>query len=142
MDGKEGYSTPAKAQRRNSGTHEGDRSCCDDCSMDKCAVCLSPLEKGRSGSADTKLPKCVIIETKCKHRFHDSCLESARRWKSECPMCRSVLTPLVVRNYTQSSYNREAIAAAASRARNAVRRRIASDISVATVLTAAAVTVS
>lgn len=59
--------------------------CCGDCNV--CAVCLSPMS---SSSRSSKL----IVETRCKHLFHDSCLQLTKQRKAVCPYCRGPVTPL------------------------------------------------
>ena len=59
--------------------------CCGDCNV--CAVCLSPM---LSSSRSSKL----IVETRCKHLFHDSCLQLTKQRKAVCPCCRGPVTPL------------------------------------------------
>lgn len=59
-----------------------------------------------------------------QHTFHETCLLAARRWKSECPLCRSALSPVLQQlQWAQSNTmpGREEIVQAANRARNAVR---------------------
>ena len=45
-----------------------------------CAICKSEFEK-----------KEVIIELACKHLLHDECISEWVKYKSECPVCRSVI---------------------------------------------------
>jgi hypothetical protein len=44
----------------------------------ECVICLRELERG-------------VMETPCRHRFHDVCLKSWMDVKLECPTCRAVL---------------------------------------------------
>ena len=109
--------------------------CCGDCNV--CAVCLSPM---LSSSRSSKL----IVETRCKHLFHDSCLQLTKQRKAVCPCCRGPVTPLTSTqrvelddsyipplqgerpplqpgsNHTSQSY---LIASAAGRVREALRYR-------------------
>ena len=49
-----------------------------------CAICLCSLSK----------VDCDISETKCKHLFHQNCLDEMKsKTKSQCPICRAPLTP-------------------------------------------------
>jgi RING-finger-containing ubiquitin ligase len=42
-----------------------------------------------------KKPKAIrIMQTPCKHKFHESCLKSWMDIKLECPFCRQKLPPL------------------------------------------------
>ncbi len=77
-----------------------------------CAVCLSPL------------CKIVVVETKCKHVFHQQCLEEAKSRIAKCPLCRSELSPTTIPNNFISRNMRESVIAAAQRGRNAVRLAI------------------
>jgi len=74
-----------------------------------CAVCLSPL------------CKIVVVETKCKHVFHQQCLEEAKARIAKCPLCRTELSPSNIPNSFISRNMRESVVAAAQRGRNAVR---------------------
>ncbi len=59
-----------------------------------------------------------------QHTFHQCCLLTARRWKSECPLCRSALSPLFQQmQWVQTALapTREEIAQTANRVRNAMR---------------------
>lgn len=58
--------------------------------MDMCGVCLSPLKSCSS-----------IVETRCKHKFHDKCLLKVKERKAECPSCRHPLTPLTAAESTE-----------------------------------------
>ena len=66
--------------------------CCGDCNV--CAVCLSPM---LSSSRSSKL----IVETRCKHLFHDSCLQLTKQRKAVCPCCRTPVTPLTSTQKTE-----------------------------------------
>ena len=80
------YSTNRKKQSIIVVTPLSSKSiCCGDCNV--CAVCLSPM---LSSSRSTKL----IVETRCKHLFHDSCLQLTKQRKAVCPCCRGPVTPL------------------------------------------------
>ena len=56
-----------------------------------CGVCLSPLPPSKS----------KVLETQCKHVFHERCLMQAKRIKPECPNCRCELTPNTVAQETE-----------------------------------------
>ena len=77
-----------------------------------CAVCLSPL------------CKIIVVETKCKHVFHQQCLEEAKSRIAKCPLCRTELSPTTIPNNFISRNMRESVVAAAQRGRNAVRLAI------------------
>lgn len=67
---------------------------------------------------------CALVSS--QHTFHQTCLNAARRWKSECPLCRSALSPILLQiqlgqSHSSSQPTREEIVQAANRARNAVR---------------------
>jgi hypothetical protein len=81
----------------------------------------------------------IFVVTRCKHRFHRECLLEAKVLnKSECPLCRSLLTPppanayrLYQSNKTDTfnptlpiSVNSQAVISAATRGREAVRRAL------------------
>ena len=138
---KEGYTTP------NSKVRPTASPCGVHCTGDVCSVCLSPFQAGRftpSQSASKKIDRGAPVQTKCnvrffnccysiviltdnfplQHTFHETCLLAARRWKSECPLCRSALSPVLQQlQWAQSNTmpGREEIVQAANRARNAVR---------------------
>lgn len=115
--------------KRNSSSVDSCESSCEQCS-----ICLSPM-KSIFDCCDLER---IAVTTKCNHQFHEHCLNEAKLSKSECPMCRSQLTPpsnnyIADGNYyrtsTQSTLNsnnlRMAVIDAASRARNAVRMAMA-----------------
>jgi hypothetical protein len=99
---------------------------------DMCAICLSPLNP----------KKRPTTRTSCQHNFHRCCLQEAKQnCRSECPLCRSVLSPVAFLRYSNngdhdsqansqnsssssmSLHNmRGAVVAAAARGREAVRR--------------------
>ncbi len=145
---KDGYSTPAKT-RSVCGGH-----CVDEvCSV--CLSPFDAAGGRFTPHSDTKkVDRGAPVQTKCnvrkllmiitlhwgplsftsfvllyrafQHTFHQTCLNAARRWKSECPLCRSALSPILLQiqlgqsNLT-SQPTREEIVQAANRARNAVR---------------------
>lgn len=36
----------------------------------------------------------TVMQTPCKHRYHESCLREWMKNKLECPSCRQVIPPL------------------------------------------------
>jgi len=122
---------------------------------DVCPICLEDIETANDTSNDMEID---FVRTRCKHTFHKQCLLDAKlQHKSECPCCRSLLTPPPTSaflhydtarttttvsgtsgstpyfnadmHYTSSmagmmAVSRNAIVAASSRGRDAVRRSL------------------
>ncbi len=65
---------------------------------DACSICMDFLNQEPSNITTNLLSKgskkIKIMETPCKHRFHESCLKAWLEIKFECPFCRSKLPPL------------------------------------------------
>lgn len=76
-----------------------------------CAICMGLIEApvvpagdgaggGRIGEGEgnrfTKnlLARRMYMVTPCRHIFHTKCLESAMRYRLQCPICRETLPPL------------------------------------------------
>lgn len=78
--------TPSKSPLNDDDNH----NCCHN----NCAICLSPL-KTPSGSCTTS----------CNHEFHYLCLQEAKLTKSECPLCRTALTPPIGTNSPMITVN-------------------------------------
>ncbi len=59
-----------------------------------CAICLEVLAYTTLADGSTSLNESECVATRCKHIFHKTCLlETKLHHKSECPCCRSLLTP-------------------------------------------------
>lgn len=92
---------------------------------EKCCVCLCPLES----VYDNSDPDEIVVETRCKHLFHENCLIEVKNRKPtspSCPLCRFKLTPIQrLQSEKPNDHlidnSRAAIVDAAVRSRNAVR---------------------
>ncbi|XP_020208083.2 E3 ubiquitin-protein ligase ATL42 [Cajanus cajan] len=62
----------------------------------ECTVCLSHFE-------DTEILRLL---PKCKHAFHMSCIDKWLENHSSCPLCRSKVDPLDIKNFTHSVSSR------------------------------------
>jgi len=61
---------------------------------DVCPICLEDLHHDRGVGVISTNEESEFVETRCKHVFHKKCLLAAKlQHKSECPCCRSLLTP-------------------------------------------------
>jgi hypothetical protein len=69
-----------------------------------CAICMQLIEAPfvRLGAAEVEgssfagnlLARRMYMVTPCRHIFHTKCLESAMRYRLQCPICREMLPPL------------------------------------------------
>jgi len=72
-----------------------------------CAICMQEIEvhvvsaaTGNESSASASnftgnlLARRMYMVTPCRHIFHTKCLESAMRYRLQCPICRETLPPL------------------------------------------------
>lgn len=69
-----------------------------------CAICMGPIEAPvvpagaseveGSSFAGNLLARRMYMVTPCRHIFHTKCLESAMRYRLQCPICRESLPPL------------------------------------------------
>lgn len=87
---------------RHSSTTEGGMRCFD------CAICMQDVDVPiiASGTQDSQrsavagalgptfMTRRGYMVTPCRHIFHTGCLESAMRYRLQCPVCREVLPPL------------------------------------------------
>lgn len=69
-----------------------------------CAICMGLIEAPvvpagaseveGSSFAGNLLARRMYMVTPCRHIFHTKCLESAMRYRLQCPICRENLPPL------------------------------------------------
>lgn len=63
--------------------------------MGNCPICFIPLTDQPDVSHDlrTRLVLSRFMETPCKHRFHEQCLQQWMEYKLVCPCCRARIPP-------------------------------------------------
>jgi len=67
--------------------------------VESCPICMDGLNQlpsnAKTGLMDLRISKTLkIMQTPCKHQFHEQCLKDWMDVKLECPFCRSALPPL------------------------------------------------